>query len=583
MKKALSKRLLMLFTVLCLLISTAMPAMAVTSGASENPADGILSVYYEYQDDEGNVYQLMGGTCFLINDEYVISNYHVFNLNQTTTVMYDDGTVGTMTVREYACYLLGLTELRDDDSHLRISVYANRDMSVKATIHESVQSQSMDYVALKLSAKIYDRQPLVLGDSDAVQQADAVYAYGFPADSYVNKEFNTTSDVTVTDGIVSKVVETDTDLFEHTAVLNNGNSGGPLLNANNEVIGVNEAGNDTKYYAIQINLIKSGLDTFGIAYTDSSYTGIASADDTTEDTTTADSTDTTASSETAATTETPELTTTSEEDVTEVLAALNTQISEAKAIEQGNYTDESYAALGTAIDDAEEVANNASATKAQIEMATDDLSDAVNALEEKEGLDMMMIIIIAVVAVVVVVIIILIVVSSNNKKRNQRIRQDQRDGRTTQRPPYTQVGPGGQGGTTPQPPVTPPQQQAPPEGAGETTLLNSGAGETTLLSGQGASAYLIRKKNGEKIVINSQNFSIGKERRRVNYCVSDNTSVSRYHVVISKKGSDYYAADQNSSNFTFVNGVQLSPMKEKLLTDKSVLKLSDEEFEFHLS
>ena len=96
-------------------------------------------------------------------------------------------------------------------------------------------------------------------------------------------------------------------------------------------------------------------------------------------------------------------------------------------------------------------------------------------------------------------------------------------------------------------------------------------------------AYLIRKKNGEKIPITSQNFAIGKERRRVNYCISDNTSVSRYHVVIMKKGSDYYAADQKSSNFTFVNGVQLSPYQETLLTDRSTLKLSDEEFEFHVS
>ena len=124
--------------------------------------------------------------------------------------------------------------------------------------------------------------------------------------------------------------------------------------------------------------------------------------------------------------------------------------------------------------------------------------------------------------------------------------------------------------------------QAEPDGAGETTLLDSGAGETTLLNGAG-SAYLIRKKNGEKITINSQNFAIGKERRRVNYCISDNTSVSRYHVVITKKGSDYYAADQKSSNFTFVNGVQLNPYQETLLTDRSTLKISDEEFEFHAS
>ena len=121
------------------------------------------------------------------------------------------------------------------------------------------------------------------------------------------------------------------------------------------------------------------------------------------------------------------------------------------------------------------------------------------------------------------------------------------------------------------------------DGAGETTLLDAGAGETTLLSGAAGGAYLIRKKNGEKIAITSQNFAIGKERRRVNYCISDNTSVSRYHAVITKKGSDYYVADEKSSNFTFVNGVQLSPYQETLLTDKSILKLSDEEFEFHLS
>ena len=84
-------------------------------------------------------------------------------------------------------------------------------------------------------------------------------------------------------------------------------------------------------------------------------------------------------------------------------------------------------------------------------------------------------------------------------------------------------------------------------------------------------------------MITSQNFAIGKERRRVIYCVSYNTSVSRYHAIITKKGSDYYVADQKSSNFTYVNGVQLSPYQETLLTDRSTLKLSDEEFEFHLS
>ena len=122
-----------------------------------------------------------------------------------------------------------------------------------------------------------------------------------------------------------------------------------------------------------------------------------------------------------------------------------------------------------------------------------------------------------------------------------------------------------------------------PEGAGETTLLDSGAGETTLLGGGASAAYLIRKKNGEKVMINLQNFKIGKERRKVNYCVADNTTVSRLHCEIVKKGADYYVVDLGSANYTYVNGVQISPHKETLLSDRSVLKLSDEEFEFHLS
>lgn len=42
-------------------------------------------------------------------------------------------------------------------------------------------------------------------------------------------------------GIISKVTVTGkVDVIEHTASLNNGNSGGPLLNADNEVIGIND-------------------------------------------------------------------------------------------------------------------------------------------------------------------------------------------------------------------------------------------------------------------------------------------------------------------------------------------------------
>ncbi len=572
MGKKFMKRLLVLLTAMCMVVGMSVTAFAEETveaetgsgvvGTTEDPTDGILQVWLEYQNDDGERTPLSGGTCFLINEEYVLSNYHIFDLDTLVE--------GDITLRQAAMSLLGLSELPDNDPHLKVFVYANRDMSVEATIHSSVQSETMDFVALKLADKIYDRKPLVLGDSSIMKQQDVIYALGFPSDSIENKEFNTKADVSVVDGTVSKVTTRDkADVFEHTAPLNTGNSGGPLLNALNEVVGINTFGvkneDGQKYYAVQINALKTGLDTFGIAYADGTHdravldggeptpTPTPGPVDPVEETTEPD----------------PAL-------VTE----LQNEIDKAKAVTTDGYTEESVQVLNNTIGSAEGVVNNTEATNAQVQTAIDDVKAAVNGLEEQSGPNIVLIVgIAAAVIIIIVIIVVIVVVSSSKKKKKANVAGGGAIPPVQPQSPIQPQSPVQPGGYQ-QPPVQP---MAEPEGAGETTLLDSGAGETTLLSGAGGGAYLIRKKNGEKIAITSQNFAIGKERRRVNYCISDNTSVSRYHVVITKKGSDYYAADQKSSNFTFVNGVQLSPYQETLLTDKSILKLSDEEFEFHLS
>ncbi len=96
---------------------------------------------------------------------------------------------------------------------------------------------STDLALLKVDAHERALTPLTLGDSDVVRVGDEVVAIGNPFGL----------DRTVTSGIVSalqrqiqapnnftidKVIQTD-------APINRGNSGGPLLNAEGEVIGVN--------------------------------------------------------------------------------------------------------------------------------------------------------------------------------------------------------------------------------------------------------------------------------------------------------------------------------------------------------
>lgn len=549
MRKKFFKKLLVLVMAVSMLLTMGIPVFAedgngsVSNASTEDPADGILQVMFAYVDDGGHRTYFTSGTCFLINEEYVLTNKHVFDLN--TVINQDTG----RTLRETIMDSIGLTQLTDNDTHLRLYVFANKDMNVEATVHENVQSDEMDFAALKLSEKIYDRHPVVMGDSDVIKAQDTVFAMGFPSDSIENKQSNTKKDVSVSNGIISKVTVTgNVDIIEHTAQLNHGNSGGPLLNANNEVIGINEFILGRKNYAIQINPIKAALDTFGIAYAGSGQTVQPGNNGN----------------------ETPEPV--KEEPDPALIAELQGEIKKAKDFDTKGYTEESIKVLNDTIGDAETVANNAQATNAAIQGAIDDLKTAVSQMEEKSGPNMILIGGIAAGVVVIIIIVILVIVMSKNKKKpTGQIQQV-----VHQAPPVNNT-PNYQN----QPPVNTMRQ---PEGAGETTLLDSGAGETTLLSGASAgAAYLIRKKNGEKVVINSQNFSIGKERSKVNYCISDNTSVSRCHAIITRKGSDYYVADQKATNFTFVNGVQLSPYQDTLLTDKTILKVSDEEFEFHLS
>lgn len=559
MRKKSAKRILTLLLAFVMMFAMCIPSFAAedtTLTATDDPRESIMLLTLGYEDDNGNYLAFQAGTSFLINDEYVLTNKHVVTIND------DDWGYFVAFVQEN----FGVENVQANDSHIKLYLYVNRDMKVEATMHESVNSSNLDFAAVKLSEKIYDRNPIALGDSSTLQVKDDVYAMGFPADSISTKEYNTKDDVSTSAGKVSKLtVLENVDVIEHSAQLTNGNSGGPLLNSNNEVVGINTFIQDQKNYSIQIDYIKNALDTFGIAYISGS--GSSSSSDSTED--------------------------------VDLRSELGDAITSAKSVDLSSYTAESQAAYNDIINNADEVYANDEATEDELQIALNDVQGASSSLVAKEtddtdtdvtatpakksNMGLMMSI---AAAVIIVIIIIIVVVMKSGKKKNAPV-----------------PGPVPMQGGAPIPPTGAPQQRPYPSpavqnpnygaqgsdetsllnaGAGETTLLDAGAGETSLLSGA-SKAYLIRKKNGEKISISGVSFKIGKERRRVNYCVSDNTSVSRVHCEIIRKGADYYIIDQGATNFTFVNGVQLSPHKETILSDSSVVKLADEEFEFHLS
>ena len=94
-------------------------------------------------------------------------------------------------------------------------------------------------------------------------------------------------------------------------------------------------------------------------------------------------------------------------------------------------------------------------------------------------------------------------------------------------------------------------------------------------------AVLQRVSNGEQILLDRENLTIGKSANQVNYVVRGNKTISRVHATIRKVGEDYEIMDMNSSNGTFVNGRRISG-DGITLKDQDKVRLSDEEFIFKM-
>lgn len=586
------KKLLTFVVSVCMILGImAVPAHAENEAILE-ARKGILQVAQVIFVDGTEIGYAQVGTGFLIGRaegaQTVLTNYHVAH-----AFTEDD-------VRA----LLGTSIAANARIEFKIRVVVKRDVFINASIVN--ESFSADFCILKLEQPLYDRAPLKLGDSDLVQTTQDIYALGFPGivSNIQLDTIYTADDVTVTSGIVSKtndvyINDAPIPCITHSARVSAGNSGGPLVTANGVVIGINSFisvsadGNNDYFYSIQINEVRDVLNALGIEYETGDVLG---GGGTIEESSTEPIIEDSSNS-------------TQTEDSTVITPApinyepLKAAIDAARLVNLDGMTEESAANFRNALNTAETVYRN-QGTQAEVDAAISGLNAAQSGLVEAKasGLPTWAIILIAVGGVLLIGLVVLLILLSANKKK--KAEEEARNVRSQVPPMGMQQGGWNQAPQAPRPQAPPmyqpqpqqPQYQAPQaprpaqpnffaapdEGAGETSVLNDGAGETTVLGG-GANvptAYLIRKKNSDRVSINKAIFKIGKERRRVDYCISDNTSISRAHADIVYKNGAFYVVDNNATNGTFVNGVQVAGGGEQLLKNNDIVKLADEEFTF---
>lgn len=485
---------------LCMVFSAVAQTGAVTTADEkvDEVKNSILQVVMTYQPDDSNYAVWSSGTCFLINSSHAISCAHIFDPSINTDL-------SKKLIEAY-----GPNHVFDTKNVKSYQILVNGGVPVNATLRKI--NKTADYSVIKLDETVA-RPTVTLGSSKDLKITQQIYTLGFPSTvaNLQDSKTYTTEQVTITGSTISNISTTNgVDYITHNANISNGNSGGPLVDENGLVVGINlYKTNDDYFLAAAIDQVAALLDDLDIEYTKGGGSTV-------------------------------EPTTKGGEEPTTIKA-----------------------------------------TEAPTEPET---TAPVPAPDNGKTI---IIIAIAVIAAIIVAVIVVIIVLNSKKKKNQ---PKPPTGGGTVAPGPMSNGPQGGAPRPSQPPYggnqqyNRPQQSAPTvpsnEGAGETSVLNDGAGETTVLGNQSAGYTMIRKRNNEKITINKPEFLIGKERRRVDYCISDNNSVSRAHAKIKVRAGRCYIADLGSTNCTYVNGVKLSPNQEVILSKGDKIKISDEEFEF---
>lgn len=454
----------------------------------DDAKQGVVQVNLIYKDDENVTHIIDGGTGFLIgneeeNVEYVITCKHIISPS-----------------RDYIKKALKKFGVKSDEIENKIDaveyeVVVANDVCTAASLY--ISSDNLDLAVLQLSEQLSTRTMFTLYTSDdggisnlPYSSTDTVYAIGFPA--AVNYEENPAyygidQAVMLSGKIMNMHYLNDTYVITHDIAIAENNCGGPLLNEDGYVIGMNVLSMDGDYYvAVDATEMIEIFDSFGMKYGKITPKDIQP--------------------------EEPE-----------------------PSVERDDKEDEQP--------------------------------------EEKTTIPVFIIVIaivftIILLALIVIVTILLIKQRKANPTPNPK--KKKKSDKEIKNPIFNK-----------------PQNSQPAGNGVDTSVLSTAKSDETSildssdsLSGTVCKGKLIRKKTGDNIEITKDRTVIGKDSLHTDYCIRDNSAISRMHTVIVANGKGLFIEDSHSTNGTFVNGRRLGEGEQVELRGGENIRLGNEEFIF---
>ena len=211
-----------------------------------------------------------------------VTNRHVVAVNDGPVLFQ-----GNVYYGEYQ--ISGYYILKDSFAYNSETFALDPSRAIPCTVVYIGESDDADVAVLRAAEPVSGRMALpLLDDEDSLQVTDAVTSLGYPgsADDATSEGYllANVSDMVVNSGNVSRFYDSASvtgssgqlsgHLIQHTATINHGNSGGPLLDKNGAVVGINtygvgqdvQTGDVNSYYALRISYAKNALDSLGIQY-----------------------------------------------------------------------------------------------------------------------------------------------------------------------------------------------------------------------------------------------------------------------------------------------------------------------------
>jgi hypothetical protein len=474
------KKLLIIFSVIVLMNGMVINTNASYADNIENTRNGIVEIKTGVIDQNNEFIEIKNASGFIVkNDE---DGAYIITTNTAITLSNDE-------VNKYK------KDTNDITKSIRVIIKGD----VSSEVSVLGQSNNQDFCILHSDSVINEKEALKLGNSSNLNTNDEIYSIGYSNDLDSSAQF-VNSDVEIHYGTITqnKVSVSDVSYIEHTATIDNGNTGGALLNQEGYVVGMNNMtlSKDKKYYSLAIDYIKDLLDNYGITY--DSY------------------------------------------DLDQKYEELDKLYNDClNIVNSKKYTSTSLSTLETAMESAKSLLENKEYDVKNITSSIESLNTAKNNLKEKTSKILICNYILGVVICGLIIRLIQLLFINkriNLKKKSNKKVITKKDNRNN---------------------IKVEKNEKDINHENNIIIDDNVEDKTIVLSKYDKQKYLLPKacllmKDGMSVEITKPNFIIGKSKDNVD-CTIDNKYIGRIHATIKYSQNNFYIYDMNSLNGTYVN------------------------------